>query len=145
MTMLRYQPWTLMSQFHRELDRLRDSQAAQFEGDAVATDWVPAVDVKEEADRWVVHADVPGVDPTDIEVTMEDGALTIRGRRLAERKDERDGWKRVERVAGSFYRRFSLPDTVDAAGITAASKHGVLELTIPKQPKASPKRITVAG
>ena len=145
MTLLRCQPWTLMHQFQRELDRRIDGQTARFEGDEVATDWVPAVDVKEEADRWVVHADVPGVDPAAIEVTMEDGALTIRGRRLAERKDEGDGWKRVERVSGSFYRRFSLPDTADAAGIKAASRHGVLELTIPKQPKASPKRIAVDG
>jgi HSP20 family protein len=145
MTMIRYQPWTLMNQFHRELDRMLDGQPARFEGDEVATDWVPTVDVKEEADRWVVQADIPGVDPADIEVTMADGALTIRGRRLEERKEESAGWKRVERVAGSFYRRFSLPDTADASGIKAASRHGVLELTIPKQAKASPQRIAVNG
>jgi HSP20 family protein len=150
MTMIRYQPWGLpsnvMNQLHRELNRMFDAPAGNFDGnDAVATDWVPSVDVKEEADRWVVHADVPGVDPADIEVSMADGALTIRGSRRSESTDEKDGWRRVERVSGSFYRRFTLPDTADAAGIKAASKHGVLELTIPKQPKVQPKRITVNG
>lgn len=151
MTLIRYQPWGLVNQLHNELNRMFDGpagtmQAGSFDGgDAVATDWVPSVDVKEEADRWVVHADVPGVDPADIEVSMADGALTIRGSRKSESTDERDGWRRVERVSGSFYRRFTLPDTADAAGIKAASKHGVLELTIPKQPKVQPKRITVNG
>ena len=152
MTLIRYQPWTLMNQLHNELNSMFDASAGRLsgaEGTAVATDWVPAVDVKEEADRWVVHADVPGVDPADIEVTMEDGALTIRGTRRSETHlsdgAERDGWKRVERVSGSFFRRFSLPDTADSQGIKAASKHGVLELVIPKQPKVQPKRIAVNG
>lgn len=146
MTMIRYQPWGLVNQLHNELNRMFDAPAGNFDGnDAVATDWVPSVDVKEEADRWVVHADVPGVDPADIEVSMADGALTIRGSRRSETTDEKDGWRRVERVSGSFYRRFTLPDTADASGIKAASKHGVLELTIPKQPKVQPKRITVNG
>lgn len=144
MTMIRYQPWTLMNQLHRELDRLSSSA---FEGPEAetATDWVPAVDVKEEDTRWLVHADVPGVDPKDIEVTMEAGALTIRGRRQNEVRDQRDGWTRVERVSGSFYRRFTLPDTADATGISAKTQNGVLEIAIPKQPKVLPKRIPVNG
>lgn len=146
MTLIRYQPWGLVNQLHNELNRMFDAPAGSFDGnDAVATDWVPSVDVKEETDRWVVRADVPGVDPADIDVSMADGALTIRGRRSSETTDEKDGWRRVERVSGSFYRRFTLPDTADAAGIKAASKHGVLELTIPKQPKVQPKRIAVNG
>lgn len=151
MTLIRYQPWGLVNQLHNELSRMFDGsagamQSSSFEnGNAVATDWVPSVDVKEEDDRWVVHADVPGVDPADIEVSMADGALTIRGSRKSETNEEKDGWRRVERVSGSFYRRFTLPDTADASGIKAASKHGVLELTIPKQPKVQPKRITVNG
>ena len=142
MTLIRYQPWSLINQLHHELDRLQD---APHGSDSVAADWVPTVDVKEEPDRWLVRADVPGVDPKEIEVTMEDGAVTIRGTRQAETKDERDGWKRVERVSGSFFRRFSLPDTADAGAIKASSTHGVLELSIPKQAKASPKRIAVNG
>jgi len=136
MTLFRYQPWALMNQFHREFDRPETE---------TATDWVPAVDVKEEDGRWLVHADVPGVDPKDIDVTMEDGALTLRGRRIQESRDQKDGWTRVERVNGSFYRRFTLPDTADSAGISAKTVNGVLEIVIPKQPKVLPKRIPVSG
>lgn len=144
MTLIRYQPWSLMNQLHRELDRLH---AGAFEAPEAetATDWVPAVDVKEEDARWVVHADVPGVDPKDIEVTMEAGALTLRGKRQHESREQRDGWTRVERVSGSFYRRFTLPDAADSAGISAKTQNGVLEIVIPKQPKVLPKRIPVNG
>jgi len=105
----------------------------------------PAVDVKEEDARWVVHADVPGIDPKDIELTMEDGALTIRGTRPQASREARDGWTRVERATGAFHRSFDLPDTADAAGIVARTQHGVLEISIPKQAKVLPKRIPVAG
>jgi len=112
--------------------------------DQLATsDWVPAVDIREEGQRYVIHADVPGVKPEDIEVHMEDGVLTIKGQRYSESKDEREGYKRVERVRGSFFRRFSLPDTADAEAISAKSKDGVLEIIIPKQAKVMPKRIKV--
>lgn len=144
MTLIRYQPWNLMSQLHRELDRLH-SGAFDAPETETATDWVPAVDVKEEDARWLVHADVPGVDPKDIEVTMEAGALTIRGKRQSERRDQSEGWTRVERLNGSFYRRFTLPDTADSAGIVAKTHNGVLEIVIPKQPKVLPKRIPVNG
>jgi HSP20 family protein len=140
MTLIRYQPWTLMNQLNRELNQMLESPAAE-----TATDWVPAIDVKEEAGRWVVHADVPGVDPKDIEITMDDGALTLRGSRQAESRQTQDGWVRVERASGAFYRRFTLPDTADSAGISAKTLHGVLEITIPKQAKVQPKRIPVNG
>ena len=110
-----------------------------------AADWVPAVDIKEEDTRFVIHADVPGVDPDDIEVRMEDGVLTIKGERQSEDKEEREGYKRIERVRGSFFRRFSLPDTADAEGITAKAKNGVLEIIIPKHEKVQPRRIEVQG
>ena len=76
---------------------------------------------------------------------MEDGVLTISGQRESETKDEREGYKRVERVRGNFFRRFSLPDTADADGISARSANGVLEIVIPKQAKVMPKRIKVEG
>lgn len=142
MAMIRYQPWGLMNQLHNELNRL--FEAGDGEGNLVsAADWSPAVDIREEADRFVLHADLPGIDPKDIDITMEDGTLTIRGERKLDREEEREGYRRVERVRGNFYRRFALPDTADAEGITARSDKGVLEVVIPKQPKVQPKRITV--
>lgn len=107
------------------------------------TDWAPDVDVREEGDRFVVRADLPGVDPKDIEVTLENHVLTIRGERSEERKEEREGYHRTERFQGKFFRRFLLPDAGAASDVTARSDHGVLEITIPKSPKSRPTRIDV--
>jgi HSP20 family protein len=105
--------------------------------------WLPSVDVHEEADRFVVRADLPGVAPADIEITAEDGVLTLRGERHEEKREENGAVSRVERVAGSFVRRFTLPETAQADAISAAQANGVLEITIPKQPKPEARRIKV--
>jgi HSP20 family protein len=120
MTIFRYEPWRLNS---------------------VA--WIPSVDVREEDTRFVVLADLPGVDSKDIEITAEKGVLTLRGERKSEARSEGSGFERVERVAGSFLRRFTLPETANADGISARHVNGVLEVTIPKQEQVQPKRITV--
>ena len=105
--------------------------------------WIPAVDVVEEPEHFLVRADLPGVDPKDVEITAEAGVLTLRGKRESITRDERAGYERTERVAGSFLRRFTLPDTAQADSITARQVNGVLEVTIPKQPKLQPRRIEV--
>ena len=147
MSLIRYQPLRYaggMNQLHNEINRLFDSFGADQDS-TPAVDWTPAVDVTEEKDRYVLHADVPGVNPKEIEVTLEDGVLTIRGERRNEKSVDEKGFRRVERFSGSFYRRFTLPDTADAENITAETKNGVLELVIPKQEKVQPRRITVKG
>jgi HSP20 family protein len=142
MTMMKYEPWNLLDQMRREMDRALDTRTA--EGSSVATsDWVPAVDIKEEKGSFVIVADIPGVDPKDIEVHMENGMLTIKGEKESEKKEEREGYKRVERSFGSFYRRFSLPDTADAEKISAKSNNGVLEVRIAKQEQVQPRKISV--
>jgi HSP20 family protein len=142
MSMMRYEPWGLLEQMRREMERAVDTRTA--EGSSVATsDWVPAVDIKEDADSFVIVADIPGVDPKDIEVHMENGMLTIKGEKESEKKEEREGYKRVERSFGSFYRRFSLPDSADPDKITASSNHGVLEVRIAKHEKVQPRKISV--
>ncbi|MFN2309066.1 MAG: Hsp20/alpha crystallin family protein [Gammaproteobacteria bacterium] len=148
MNVVRYEPWSLLNQLSSEIDQLFTPQRRRPGEDSanVATsDWVPAVDIKEEAERFVIHADIPGVDPKDIDVHMENGILTLKGGRHAESQEEREGYKRTERVRGSFYRRFSLPDTANAEAISAKSQHGVLEVVIPKQQKVQPRRIEVEG
>ena len=107
------------------------------------TDWVPAVDIREKADRFELSADLPGVNPEDITVTMEDGVLTIQGSRLAEVTDEQDNYTRYERVYGKFLRRFTLPDTANGDEISALTKNGVLNVSIPKQAKVQPRKIDV--
>ncbi len=140
----RYDPWALLEQFQNEVSRLFDNRARLGDENTrvVTSDWIPPVDIKEEEGRFVLLADIPGVEPKDIEITMENGVLSIRG----ERRIEDDGtFKRVERPRGTFYRRFSLPDTADPEGITARGHNGVLEIVIPKARKAQPRRITVEG
>mgnify|MGYP001554129831 CR=1 FL=1 len=142
MGLMRYEPWGLLDQMRREMERSFDNRAE--EGSSVATsDWVPAVDIKEADDAFLIVADIPGVDPKDIEVHMDNGVLTIKGEKESEQKDEREGYKRVERSYGSFYRRFSLPDTADPEKISAKSNHGVLEVRIGKQERVQPRKIAV--
>jgi HSP20 family protein len=139
--MVRYQPWSLLNQLHNEMDSLFANNG-EDRGSAVS-DWAPAVDIKEDQDAYMLYADVPGVNPEDIEVHMENGVLTVRGERKSETEEERAGYKRVERVRGSFFRRFSLPDTADSERIAARSVNGVLEVRIPKHEKLQPRRIVV--
>ncbi len=142
MAITRYEPWSLLSQLQKELERSREDETG--EGSIATAEWAPAVDIKEEPDKFVIQADIPGVKPEAIEVSMEEGVLTIKGEKKTEATTEKDGYKRVERTYGSFYRRFSLPDTADADAISAKSKHGVLEIVIPKKEAVKPKKISVA-
>ncbi len=146
MSLVRYEPWGLLNQRHADIGRMLNARVRRPAEDSdplAASDWTPAVDIREEEQRYVIHADVPGVKPGDIEVKMDDGVLSIKGKRQSESSEEHEGYKRMERVRGSFSRRFSIPDTVDADGISAKSKDGVLEIVIPKQAKVLPKRIKV--
>ncbi len=129
------EPWGLLNRLSRDFDALM----------APSTDvaYIPPVDVVEEKDRYVVRADLPGVDPADIEVTAEKGILTLRGERKAEKRESGDGYERIERVMGSFTRRFALPENVQADEIKAKFVHGVLEVTIPKQPEVAARRVSV--
>ena len=140
MAILRYEPWALVSRFHQQLDKALNQDADSFESNV---SWIPQVDVREEAERFVVTADLPGVEGKDIEVTAEKGVLTVRGERRSEKKAENDGYTRIERASGTFLRRFTLPETADAEAIKATHVNGVLELSIPKRPQAQPRRISV--
>jgi HSP20 family protein len=142
MNIARYEPWVLMNRLQRDIDRLF-TQATNADESQSVVDWVPPVDIREEKDQFVLHADLPGVDPQHIDVSLEKGLLTIRGRRQIEQRDEKNGYRRVERVAGEFYRRFSLPDTADSQAVKARFTNGVLEVVIPKQAQVLPRRINV--
>jgi Molecular chaperone (small heat shock protein) len=148
MALVRYEPWSLFERFQEELNRLGMLDINRETGDVdssnvVTSSWRPAVDIKEEPNRFVILADLPGVDPKDIEITMEKGVLTIKGERSSEMDEAREGCRRVERVRGTFYRRFSLPDTADAEHIEAKGNNGVLEIVLPKLADVQPRRISV--
>ena len=106
---------------------------------------MPVVDIKEEKERFVLHADLPGVDRDAIDITMEAGVLSIRGSRQLEDAREGSEYKRVERAHGNFYRRFALPDEADPDKISARCDKGVLEVVIPKRESVQPRRIEVGS
>jgi len=145
MAIRRYEPWGLLNELSQELSRMYEGQDSPDGSSAATSDWVPAVDIRELQDRYVIDADLPGVAPEDIDIHMEDGLLSIRGTRRTAASSDEGGARRIERAVGSFFRRFSLPDTADAENISARSENGVLQISIPKQEKVKPRRIQVQG
>ncbi|HEX7061081.1 MAG TPA: Hsp20/alpha crystallin family protein [Woeseiaceae bacterium] len=145
MNVTRFEPWGLFDLLRRDLDELagRRFGAAVPADTNLVSDWVPAIDILEEKDRFVLRADVPGVNPDEIEISMEKGVLTVAGERREERQEAFDGLQRIERVTGRFRRRFALPEAADADNISAKTANGILEVVIPKQPEVQPRRITV--
>lgn len=148
MNVTRFEPWSLLNRLHRELgylDHFAGRGTTHDNDEQSVADWVPAVDIVEEKERFVLRADLPGVSTDDIDISMDQGLLSISGERRQEKSEQAEGLQRVERVTGRFYRRFALPETADADAISAKSVNGILEVSIPKQPKAQARRITVQG
>jgi len=115
------------------------------ESSVVTSQWAPMVDIHEEPERFVLYADIPGVDPQDIDVQMDRGLLTIKGQRTVENSSDNGRFSRIERLHGVFHRRFALPDSADPEGIQAHGRNGVLEVVIPKRPESKPRRIKVGS
>jgi HSP20 family protein len=144
----RYQPWYGQGNIQEEIKQVFDRFLNPDEGDqsnVVTSQWAPRVDIREDDDRFVIYADIPGVDPKTIDVTMEKGILSLKGERSNESREQgaRGKFTRVERSHGTFYRRFALPDSADPEGIKATGRHGVLEISIPKRPDTAPRRINI--
>ncbi|KAB2896754.1 MAG: Hsp20/alpha crystallin family protein [Xanthomonadales bacterium] len=146
MAITRYSPWSTPNNLQTELMSVFDRFLGNDDTDQsniVTSQWTPRVDIKEEDKRFVILADIPGVDPKDIEVHMDKGILSLKGERVSESKENNGKFTRVERTHGTFYRRFALPDSADADGISAAGRNGVLEISIPKKPETTPRRIEI--
>lgn len=139
--------------FHQDMNQLIRSMDSYFplsideESNLLGSDWIPSVNIKEEDKQFVIKADIPGVDPKDIEVSMDNGMLSIKGERKEEKSKDTNGYFRHECVQGVFYRRFSMPDSADPEKITAKGKDGVLTVTIGKRKGSAskPKVIKVDG
>jgi HSP20 family protein len=137
-----YPPCRRIDQARNEFDRLLHS----LPGTGAAppgSRWTPAFDVLESEKHYMIRADVPGVAREDIAVSLENSVLTIRGERKALHTDHPQGYRRRERRLGRFERRFTLPDSVDSAAISARVSDGVLEISIPKQAAAAPRKIAL--
>ena len=124
-------------------DRFFQQQNESDGSNVVTSQWAPRVDIKEEDRRFVIFADIPGVDPANIEVSMDKGILTIKGERTVENREQNGRFTRLERSHGVFHRRFALPDSADPEGITASGRQGVLEISIPKRAETTPRRIAI--
>lgn len=145
MFLTRYEPNRTFDQFSNDIFSLFTTPGLTVKEsrNKEASGWAPSVDIREEENQFVIQADIPGVDPRDIEITTEKNMLTISGKRDSIEQTESSNYKRIERKSGSFTRRFTLPDAVDENKITASGKHGVLEVIIPKSQQPSPRKISV--
>jgi len=136
-------PFQLFNELQRDMNRLFDNRLQPANGTTTlsSSDWVPAVDIHEDADAYHLAVDLPGVEPDKIDVVAHNGVLSIRGTREVLRDDKTQ--KRSERLFGSFLREFSMPEDADLDGIRATNRHGVLEVQVPKRAASQPKRIEI--
>ncbi|MGD8588780.1 MAG: Hsp20/alpha crystallin family protein [Chromatiales bacterium] len=141
MNRMRYEPFMMLRDINREMNRLM--QVRQQEQANPVNNWLPAVDIREEKDRFCLSLDLPGVEPKAIQVSMENGVLEISGERKLAQTDEASRYHTQERVQGAFKRRFKLPESADEAEISAKSENGVLEIVIKKRSEQVPRRITI--
>ncbi len=149
MNLVKYEPRSIWDPFtdiwdlRSEMDRVLDTFFSHPGKPVVSGIWQPAVDIYEEKDHYTVKAELPGVKPGDIKVSLTNNTLTLRGERKAEHEEKHKGYHRFERAYGEFCRSFQLPSEVNADKIKARHKDGVLEVEIPKSEKAKAKEISI--
>ena len=135
-------PFNVLNEFNRGFGRLYNDRLLDRQETDV-TDWVPQVDIKENESGYSVLADIPGIKPSDVEITLHNNVLTIRGER--NEVSESNEFRHRERIYGSFVRQFNLPDSVDENGVKAQANNGVIEISVPRIPESRPRAITVEG
>ncbi len=145
MAIVRWEPFRDLLTTQREFDRLFREAFSPMAGETeVSTrSWAPPVDIYETEDAIVLKAELPGIDPKDVEVRVEDNTLYLKGERNYEKEVKEQNYHRVERSYGSFARSFSLPNSINAEKVKAEYKDGLLTLTMPKREEAKPKTIKI--
>ena len=145
MAIVRWEPFRDLVTPQRDFDRLfRDAFSSQHGETELSTrSWAPPVDIYETEEAIVLKAELPGVDPKDVEVRVEDNTLFLKGERKFEKEVKEQNYHRVERSYGSFARSFSLPNSISADKVKAEFKDGLLTLTMPKREEAKPKTIKI--
>jgi HSP20 family protein len=137
-------PWTGFTTFKREMDRLFDRFGElEFPELPFATEWSPTLDVLETKDALVIKAEIPGIEPKDIQVVLQDQVLTIKGEKKAEREEKEEHHYRKERACGAFARSVRLPVPVDSGKVEATFKNGLLTITLPKTAAAKGTTIPI--
>jgi HSP20 family protein len=145
MAIIRWEPLRNLVTAQSEFDRfIREAfSPVTGEGEVSTRTWAPPVDIYEDGDNLVLKAELPGVNPDDVEIRVEDNTLYLKGERKFEKEVKEQSYHRVERSYGTFTRTFSLPNSIDADKVTANYKDGVLTLTMPKKEEAKPKTIKI--
>lgn len=143
MALIRWEPAREMQTIQQEMNRLFGTLFDSPEGDGGnLRRWIPAMDLVEEGDHFVLRADLPGVREEDVNIEVEDNVLTISGERKSEQENRQEGYYRVERAVGRFSR--SLPEGVDPDSIQAQFENGVLTVRIPKPEERKPRRVAIS-
>lgn len=147
MALIRWEPAAELNTIQNEMNRLFNS-LFDTPGRASASDparrWIPAMDLVETEDHYVLHADLPGLSEKDVNIEVESNVLTISGERRTEHKDEKGGYRRIERAYGTFSRSLTLPEGVNPEAVEARFDRGVLEIRIPKPEQIKPRKVTIA-
>lgn len=149
MALIRWEPVREVASLQSEMNRVFDAffgdgaggQAAA--GGPPARRWIPAMDLVEEEERYVLRADLPGLTAEDVDLQMEDGVLTITGERKAAHEARQGGMVRIERAYGQFSRQLTLPEGVDPEAVEADFEHGVLEIRVPKPAAKQPRKVQI--
>jgi HSP20 family protein len=147
--LVRFEPFRDLATLQDRIDRLFEDSFGRLRGSSgtealEGSVWSPAVDIVETDSEVVLRADLPGVEPKDVDIQVQNGTLTLKGERKFESDTKEDNYRRIERVYGSFVRSFALPQTVDPESVGAEYRNGVLEVKLPKRPEAKPKQIKIA-
>jgi HSP20 family protein len=147
MALIRWEPITEYNTLQNEMNRLFntffDQSAAPSRGEIPGRRWLPAMDLVETGDHYVLRADLPGLSDEDVNVQLQDNVLTISGERKPEHDGQQEGYYRLERAFGSFSRSLTLPEGVDPEAVNAQFDRGVLEITIPKPVQKKPRQVQI--
>jgi len=145
MNLITYDPFRELRSLQDEVNRVFSSNFNRGGGESgmMQGAWNPSVDIFENKDQIVLEAELPGMKPEDVNISIENNVLTIHGERKFEKKDDKDNFHRVERSYGSFTRSFTLPPTVSSEGVDAVFENGILRLALAKREEAKPRRIEI--
>lgn len=147
MAIIRWEPARELQSLQHEMNRLFGDffeTPTSGNGRAAMRRWIPAMDLVETEEHFVLRADLPGLSEQDVSVELEDNVLTLSGERRAEHEENQQGYYRIERATGAFSRSLTLPEGVEAEGIEARFDNGVLEVRIPKPAQRKPQRVAIS-
>lgn len=148
MALVRWEPVRELNTLQNEMNRLFgtffDTPTTASAGNGGLRRWIPAMDLVETDEHFILRADLPGVREEDVKIEFEDNVLTVSGDRRTEHEEKREGFYRVERAMGSFSRSLTLPEGIDVDAVKATFDKGVLEIQIPKPEERKPRRVAIS-